>query len=545
MGTVAGMTDIDAELEEWIAADLERRPVAATALGVAGHDGQLGDFSAAAFDARAGEDRKWASRLDGLIGEGLGADQQVDITLLLSELAGRAVMDEWRAWQRDPAVYVNACLEGVHSLFLHRLRPDHELVAAALSRLQQVPGVLDAARANLDPGLAPPLLVARGRDAARAGAVYFRDLLATSVDDPGLREDLASAGARAAGALDAAAAHLDDLHGRARGDWALGEARYSALLRQREMLGYGVAELHAKGLVAWEGLDAEMTEMAARIDPAAGGWHPLVEALSAEHPADLEAMRAAYEDACTSARQYLIDHQLVTLADGEQCLVQPSPVFQRPLLAVASYSMPPAFSKSRTGIFFVPYPPEATTAEQLEQRLSDNGFHTIPTTTVHEAYPGHHWQLTWAAATTRPLRKVIWSSYFVEGWALYAERMMREQGFFTDPRDELCHLDARIFRAARIVVDTALHTGDMTVEQAVEFMATRASLTEAVARAEVDRYCSWPTQAPSYLTGALEIERMRDRWAAEGRGGLREFHDAVAAAPGLPLALTERSVFGA
>ncbi|MCU4184150.1 DUF885 domain-containing protein [Acidiferrimicrobium sp. IK] len=539
------MAEIDGVVQEWIDEDLERRPVAASELGVPGHDGELGDFSSAGFEDRAAQDRRWAARLDGLIAGGVGPDQQIDLTLLLSELAGRAVLQEWQDWRRDPSIYLNPCTGGVHSLFQHRLRPETELTAAAVARLHQVPGVVAAAQANLDPSVAPALLVRRGRDAAHAGAVYFRDLLPGSVDDPQLKADLASAGAGAAAALDDLAVHLDGLAERARGEWALGENRYSALLRQREMLGYGAAELHARGLVAWDDLDAEMTELASRVDPGGGGWRQVVESLSAEHPDTPEAMRAAYERSCRDARAFLVERNLVTLPDGERCLVEPSPLFQRPLLAVASYSSPPAFSTSRTGTFYVPYPPEGTSAEQLQERLADNSFHSIPTTSVHEAYPGHHWQLTWANSTPRPLRKVIWTSYFVEGWALYAEKMMREQGFFGDPRQELCHLGGRIFRAARVVVDTALHTGDMTVEDAVTFMATKAGLTDAVARAEVERYCSWPTQAPSYLTGSLEIERMRDRWFEERRGDLRQFHDTIAAAPGMPLALTERACFGA
>jgi uncharacterized protein (DUF885 family) len=121
---------------------------------------------------------------------------------------------------------------------------------------------------------------------------------------------------------------------------------------------------------------------------------------------------------------------------------------------------------------------------------------------------------------------------------------MREQGYFTDPRDELMHLNARIFRAARIVVDTALHSGDMTVDDAIVHMQQRAGLTEPIARAEVYRYCAWPTQAASYLTGCLEIERLRARWQAEGRGDLRAFHDTIAATGGLPIALAERATFG-
>ena len=538
------MANIDGVIEEWMASELERRPVAATGLGIGGYDGQLGDFSARDFERQEVEDRRWAARLDSLIDPGVAPDAQIDTTLLLSELAGSAVMQDWQSWRRDPSVYLDACTHGLHLLFLHRLRPEAELVAAAVSRLGQVPGVVAAARANLDPSIASRLLVERGCRAARAAAAYFRDHLPGSVADQGLQADLASSAEGAAEALDALASHLDSLSRIARGDWRLGESRYNALLHHRELLGYGASELHARGLVAWDALDAEMADLAARVDPGGGGWRAVIAALSAVHPGSPEQMRTAYESACEDARSFLVQRGLVTLPDGERCLVIPSPVFQRPLLAVASYSQPPAFSSSRTGMFYVPYPPEGTTPEQLEQRLSDNGTHAIPTIAVHEAYPGHHWQLTWANATTRPVRKMISTPYFVEGWALYAEKMMRDQGFFADPRQELCHLDARIFRAARVVVDTALHTGEMTVDEAVTFMSTKASLTEAVARAEVERYCAWPTQAPSYLTGSLEIERMQDRWRKEGRGDLRQFHDAVAAAPGMPLALTERAVFG-
>src|SRR6185437_1297643 len=95
---------------------------------------------------------------------------------------------------------------------------------------------------------------------------------------------------------------------------------------------------------------------------------------------------------------------------------------------------------------------------------------------------------------------------------LYAERMMREQGFFTDPRQLLYQYEATIFRAARIVVDTSLHLGEMTFDEAVTFMHDRANLAAPIARVEVGRYCAWPTQASSYLTGMLEIVDIRTRW---------------------------------
>ena len=136
------------------------------------------------------------------------------------------------------------------------------------------------------------------------------------------------------------------------------------------------------------------------------------------------------------------------------------------------------------------------------------------------------------------------SAYLVEGWALYAEQLLADEGFFTDPVAQIGQLAARLFRAARVVVDAALHTGEMTVEQAAGFLTDELGLSAETARAEAVRYCALPTQAASYLTGAIEIGRMREEWMARG-GGLREFHDRLAGSGMLPLGLAERVVFAA
>jgi uncharacterized protein (DUF885 family) len=353
---------------------------------------------------------------------------------------------------------------------------------------------------------------------------------------------VAEAGEVAAAAYESFAVFLDDLATTAKGDYAVGESRYSALLRERELLGLDAATLRERGQAAWDELAVRMDEVAARIDGDSAGWREAVERLNDDHPASPEAMRATYEDWTERARGYLREHELVTLPEGEQCLVEPSPPFQRPVLAVASYNRPPAFRDSRVGHFFVPFPPDGTPADEVRERLQTNNHSVIPSISVHEAYPGHHWHLSWAKSGTRRVRHILGTSFFVEGWALYAELMMSEQGFFADDRQVLGWLDSRIFRAARIVVDTSLHTGDMSFEDAVTFMREHTSLTEPTARAEVGRYCAWPTQASSYLTGSLEIERMRERYLKDGRGTLRHFHDALAGSGMLPLGLAERAL---
>jgi uncharacterized protein (DUF885 family) len=225
--------------------------------------------------------------------------------------------------------------------------------------------------------------------------------------------------------------------------------------------------------------------------------------------------------------------------------VVPSPEFQRPILAVGSYLGPPPLTASRVGHFFVPYTPAGFTEEQIRQRLQTNSRAQMPTISVHEAYPGHHWHISWSAGSPRTLRKLHDTPYFTEGWALYVETVMRDHGYFADPHHEIAHVEARLFRAARIIVDTALHAGAMSVEEAESFMTEKASLLPGTAKGEVNRYCAWPTQAPAYLTGCLEIEAVRAEYLGRGLGTLREFHDTIAGSGSLPLGLARAAALGA
>jgi hypothetical protein len=626
---------------DWLSETFDETPTMASALGLVEYDGELGEFSEEAFERRARSARRWAARLAELgwagpllptetsagpnagPGPGTGAppvppvramsvramsvqamsvqamsvqamsvqaaqetrvahalseDDRVDAALLASHLAGEMVMSEWQSWRRDPDVYLDPCLWGISTLFSQRLRPEAELVGAAVSRLKQVAGVLDHAWSQLDPELASPIVLERAVAAARGGVEFFTDSLPAAIASPKLRELVVGPAEEASAALRRFADRLSELASGASGSFAIGEERYSALLERRELLSLDAGQLHALGQRAWAELDAEMTELAVRVvadgvaandlyakdldakdpdakdpdakDPDAKDldgspavWRSVVTTLFSDHPSSPEELVGAYAEACQQARAFLVDHELVTLPEGERCSVEPSPEFLRPVLAVASYQEPPPFAEGNEGHFFVPFPPSGAGPEEMEQLLADNSWPVIPTVAVHEAYPGHHWQLTFSKRTPRPVRKVITTPYFIEGWALYAEAMMRRQGFFSGPREELSHLDARALRAARVVVDTDLHCGEMGFDDAVGYMTSHTSLTPTIARAEVGRYCAWPTQAASYLVGALELDRLWERWEAEDRGSLRSFHDSIAGSPGLPLPLAAEFLF--
>jgi len=523
----------------------EESPTWASMLGLTAYDERSEDLSAEAFRRREAAVREWIKRLGAVPDDALTPDERIDRDVILASLRGRELTQPRLEWKRQPNTYLNPSLGGVFTLFLHRLRPERDLAEATRARLLGVTRQVADGKANLEFALVPRVYLDRAIGQAKAAARYARELVPQEVKDPALRQKVAEAGATAAGSFEDFAAFLETNRARASGDYAIGEELYTALLREKELLPYGARELQARGREQYDLLSNEANKIARQID-GGGTWTEVCERLNRVHAPTPDAMRAEYEEWTERARSFLAATGLVTLPPGERCTVEPSPHYQRPIQAVASYNQPPAFSDSLHGHFFVPYPPDGTPPEEVQKRLEGNCSAGIPTTAVHEAYPGHHWHLVMAKQNRSPIRRTHFTSYFAEGWGLYAERVMREQGFFSEPRHLLFQYEATLFRAARIVVDTALHMNEMTFDQAVDFMVKNGNLTPPNAKAEVGRYCSWPTQASSYLTGMLEIIDIRTRWLAKrgsaDRGALRAFHDATTSTGSIPTSLAERAI---
>jgi uncharacterized protein (DUF885 family) len=523
----------------------DESPTWASMLGLTAYDERSEDLSAEAFRRRDAAVLDWTKRFAAVPDDALTADERIDRDVILASLRGRELMQPRLDWKRQPNTYLNPSLGGVFTLFLHRLRPERDLAGAARARLLAVTKHVADGKANVDFALVPPVYVDRAIGQAKAAARYARELVPAEVKDPTLRQKVAEAGATAAGAFEDFAAFLETNRARASGDYAIGEELYTALLREKELLPFGTHELRERGREQYDLLANEANKIARQID-GGGTWTAVCERLNHVHAPTPEAMRAEYEEWTERARAFLVDTGLVTLPPGERCTVEPSPHYQRPIQAVASYNQPPAFSDSLHGHFFVPYPPDGTPPDEVQKRLEGNCSAGIPTTAVHEAYPGHHWHLVMAKQSGSDIRRTHFTSYFAEGWGLYAERVMREQGFFADPRHLLFQYEATLFRAARIVVDTSLHTKEMTFDEAVDFMVKNGNLTLPNAKAEVGRYCSWPTQASSYLTGMLEIIDIRTRWLAKrgsaDRAALRAFHDAITSTGSIPTSLAERAI---
>lgn len=517
-------------------------PVLGSSVGIEARDDELGDFSAEACGRREEDEESWLRRFEAISPARLDGEEQIDRELVLAALRGSAVMREWGTWRRNPDVYLQPAVQGVLTLFLHRREPEGRLADAAGARLEAVAGVLEHARANLDPALVSPVLAARAAAQCRSTARYLSELLPLELREDRLRARVASAAAGASRAYARFAGFLEQLRAQAGGSFAIGRERYDRLLRERELLHRDAVGLREQGELAYEELTHGLQREAERLGQS-GGWRALLSDLRSDCPDSEEEMQELYTYWTERARKFVSERRLVSLPRDERCQVQPAPAFYRPMLAVPFHSWLPPFGSSHVGRLFVPFAPADAAAEERRDRLRFNSRAAIPSICVHESYPGHHWHALMIQAHARPARRLFMSQFFLEGWAVYSESMMGEQGFYTDPHHELARVGGRMFRALRAVVDTSLHLEEIGVEEATAMLVEKGSVPPATARAEVIRCCSWPTQGAAYLAGAIEIERLRACYLDHGaENGLLAFHQAICESGALPLALATRAL---
>jgi uncharacterized protein (DUF885 family) len=216
--------------------------------------------------------------------------------------------------------------------------------------------------------------------------------------------------------------------------------------------------------------------------------------------------------------------------------IVPYPAYQENSAPGGSYQSP-ALDGSRPGRFYI-----------NQKDTADNPKWTLPTLLYHEAAPGHHIQLSSAQLIKNVpiIRKVLPFSAYAEGWALYAERLAAlDMGLYKDdPLGNLGRLQAEMFRAVRLVVDTGMHAKKWSREQALAYMIEKTGMSAAEVEREIERYVVWPGQATAYKTGQLAILKLRaEAEAALGdKFDLREFHETILGNGGMPLGILEANV---
>ncbi len=203
--------------------------------------------------------------------------------------------------------------------------------------------------------------------------------------------------------------------------------------------------------------------------------------------------------------------------------------------ASAEYNQGSADGK-RPGMFYVP----------ILDATKFNITSGMESLFLHEAIPGHHYQISLTQENTKlpKFRRFGFHNAYVEGWALYCESLGKELGLFADPYQHMGALGDEMHRAVRLVVDVAIHTKNMTREQAIKYMMDHEAINEQGATAEIERYMAIPAQALGYKTGAMKIRGLRSRYEKQlgGKFDLAEFHNQVLKDGSLPLNVFERKM---
>jgi uncharacterized protein (DUF885 family) len=325
------------------------------------------------------------------------------------------------------------------------------------------------------------------------------------------------------------------------GVWALpeGEAFYAWAARMHTSTDMTPDQIHQLGLDEVARIEAEMSAILVAEGLAEGTVGERMQLLARRpdqlYP-DTDAGRAAIIADFTAMIEEIDggidDHFNVRPKQGVR--VERVPEF-REKTAPGAYYNPPAFDGSRPGIFYINL--------RNTDEIARFGMRTLA---YHEAIPGHHFQTTIQQELTDvpTFRRVLPFTAFSEGWALYTERLAWEIGFQDEPLDNLGRLQAEMFRAVRLVVDTGLHHKRWTREQAIAYMLEKTGMPETDVVAEIERYLVMPGQALAYKVGMNRILELREkaRTALGPKFDIKAFHDLLLTGGDMPLALLEQRV---
>ena len=539
----ASSRPVDAVAERFVDEYAALDPLAATYLGLPGHEGRLTDLSPAGFAARADLTRR--ALAEATAAEPSDEREQVAKDAFLERLGLDVELDEAGVPQSQVSVLTSG-LHEVRAVFDLMATEGEEAWSNIDARLAAIPATLEGYRETLvraaDAGdvaakrqltaVAEQVRSWTGQD---GGDNFFLGLVA-GTDAESLRGDLERHATEASDAFAAFGRWLsEEFAARGRDKDAVGREKYT--LGSRYFLGATVdlEETYAWGFEELKRIEDEMARVADKILPG-GGLHEAVAALEADPSRRIEGKEAF--------REWMQDLATRTLEDMNGTHFDiPEPVRRiecciAPTNDGGIYYTGPSEDFTRPGRMWWAVPAGVDSFATWRE----------VTTVFHEGVPGHHLQVAQTAYRKEVLnrwqRLMCWVSGHGEGWALYAERLMDELGYLDDPGDKLGMLDGQGFRAARVIVDIGMHLeleiprdnpfgfhpGETwTPDLGLEFMRQHCRMEDAFIRFEVNRYLGWPGQAPSYKVGErIWLQAREDARTRLGSAfDLKAFHRAA------------------
>ena len=312
-----------------------------------------------------------------------------------------------------------------------------------------------------------------------------------------------------------------------------GKKYYQFLIKRTTTTGLTADQIHQIGLDEVKKDEAAMLAIAQKLGfPDLKSFRESLKTNPKLHPASAEALLDTY-------RGYLKPMQAKL---PELFSTLPKAPFE--VVPVPDY-----LAKNSPPAYYQPGTPDGSRPGRLfidTYNAAERNLYGVEAVAYHEGIPGHHLQISIAQELTGvpEFRKFTRYTAYAEGWGLYAERLGKDAGFYQDPYSDYGRLEADIWRAIRLVVDTGVHSEGWTREQMVQYFHDHSNVDETSVQAEVDRYIAWPSQALAYKVGQLKILELRDR-AQKALGpkfDIRAFHDEVLDAGALPLDMLEQRI---
>jgi uncharacterized protein (DUF885 family) len=529
-------------------------PTAATTAGIHRYDERLEDFSRAGVQRQITALHGYLHRFEAVAASTLSERVQGDRELLLSSIRSSLLtLQTIRPWQKDPNLYSDGITGAAFILTERNFAPLDERLRLVWAREKLMPAALRAARVNLRN---PPRIYTQiALEQLPAIVSFFQDDLPTafaSAEDAGLKREFAAANARVIAALKDYQSWLTHvLLPHSHGEFRLGARTFRAKLAYDEMVDTPLQRLLEIGIADMQRNQAQFARVARELEPDKSARQVLAQ-LALDHPEPgqlLDSFRATFDGLIA----FIDQHQIVTVPSTVRPILRETPPFMR-ATTFASMDTPGPFEPAAQEAYFnVTLPDTGWDADRTAGFMAQFNYPVISNVVVHEAYPGHYIQFLWMHRIDDRVRKLVGADTNSEGWAHYCEQMMLDEGYgppgngASDQRQlkllRLGQLQDALLRNARYIVAIKLHTGHMTIDQAIDFFVQQGYQSREVGQVETKRASSDPTYL-YYTLGKLQILKLRSDLAARQGSSfrLKDFHDAFMQQGFPPIRLVRRAL---
>jgi len=310
--------------------------------------------------------------------------------------------------------------------------------------------------------------------------------------------------------------------------YVIEKENFKKLIKFRE-LGLDLAEILKIGERTLKANKEELRKIAEEINPKLT-VKQVKEKINKEHLKDFREILKQYKRIVAKAKKFILVHNLMKIPKNEKILIKETPSFLVHITPFAAYFAPPKFAKEKVGIYII-------TPARQKRLLEKHNYASIFNTSVHESYPGHHLQFVIAFKNPSLVRTLSQATELIEGWAHYCEEYMRDVGFNNTNKIRFIQTLDEVWRAARVIIDIKLHSGEMSFQEAVNFLIKEVDMEKENAITEVKRYTKSPSYQLSYLIGKYLIKKLK-REIQEKMGEKysdRFFHEIILNAGSIPI----------